>query len=1031
LFTSSIPSANVGFLWSPAPLVNNPNITNPVTIPLTDTTLFSVNAWDSISGCAAVDTFTINVIGASLQIDSVVVAYDSVCRGDTNTLTAYVFGGSGGYSYQWSANALQQGGMSTQIPASLLPGPVPYSLTVTDTITLEQVSLSGTFQKYPQPLVQFGQGNVCEGDTVEFQVVHTAFSPGPYQYAWTGPGGFSGSGNPLQIPNATIWMAGTYTVLMTDANGCRDDFFNTLLVRDTPTVSLSGDTLVCPNQAANLLATGGNQYLWSTGQTGSLVTVNPTDTTQYEVTVTALNGCTSAGSIYVYTLPGIVSYVDTSFCEGDSVLIHGTWYSQSGSYLDSSVTAAGCDSIISVSLTMHPLPLGLGLPSYVNLSLPPWVCATDTAIIALIKSQPGVAYYLVDTLTMNVIAGPQVGSGADLYYSIPPAQLDGHFQFLAVDTSTGCERVLDSILILNVIQPDVSITPGDTSVCLGEIIQLTAGGAQSYVWNTTPSSTVNPLQINVLGDQSYSVTGTLFGCVDSARISITALYPDSVIIRDTICQGDNLFFGGQNLGLSGTYYDYLLNAQGCDSIVQLDLHVEPLPWGLGLLSLSHPDTLCENEDAQVLLGNTQVDKNYTLFDAISGTTYSSPQPGTGGILTFTIPQGSTGSLYGIEAIDTLSGCMQPLDTLISFTVISLPVISIIPSDTSICEGDSIVLQASGGQQYAWNTNPPQYLPLTTVVAQGIQTYTVTVTRFGCSDSASVTISSLPVYRDTLNDTICEGEVVSFGGSFLTQGGIYSDTLTSVFGCDSTTTLILIVDPLPYGLAGPTGPSANCPLFMSDPRDAKVYPLVQIGSQCWMVTGLKYGQQRTPAQGQQNNGIAEMYCYDNIVANCNFYGGLYTWDEAMAYAPGVPQGICPPGWHIPTDEEWKVLEGSADALYPVGSPVWNNTNFRGSDAGRNMKTSTGWSSGGLGTNQSGFTSYASGQFFGSSYIEQGTNAWYWSSTQGSGSGVGTAWVRNLRNTEDRVNRTTSAKTRGHTVRCLRDLSLIPPMALKLD
>ncbi|MBE0641349.1 MAG: hypothetical protein IH599_04890, partial [Bacteroidales bacterium] len=883
LFTSSTPSANVGFLWSPAPLVNNPNITNPVTIPLTDTTLFSVNAWDSISGCAAVDTFTIKVIGASLQIDSVVVAYDSVCRGDTNTLTAYVFGGSGGYSYQWSANALQQGGMSTQIPASLLPGPVSYSLTVTDTITMEQVSMSGTFQKYPQPLVQFGQGNVCEGDTVEFQVVHTAFSPGPYQYAWTGPGGFSGSGNPLQIPNAGMSMAGTYTVLMTDANGCRDDFFNTLFVRDTPTVSLSGDTLVCPNQAANLLATGGNQYLWSTGQTGSLVTVNPPDTTLYQVTVTALNGCTSTGNITVFTLPGIVSYVDTSFCEGDSLLIHGTWYSQAGSYIDSSVTVAGCDSIISVTLTMHPLPLGLGLPSYVNLSQPPWVCAADTALVQLIKSQPGMAYYLVDTLSSAIIGGPQYGSGADLSFSIPPAQLNGHFRFLVIDTSTGCERNLDSVMILNIIQPDVSIFPGDTSVCYGDVIQLTASGGQTYVWNTTPQSTANPLSLTVLSTQTYSVTGSEFTCVDSASLTITVLYPDSVVIKDTICQGDSLYFGGQNIGQGGTYYQTLVNAQGCDSVVQLELYVAPLPWGLGLLTLSHPDTLCENEDAVVVLGNTQIGKTYVLYDAFSGTLYSSPQSGSGGMLSFTIPQGSTVSLYGMEVMDTVTGCMLPLDTLISFTVINLPVINIIPPDTSVCEGESLTLLASGGQQYAWNTNPPQFQPSANITVQGTQTFTVTVSRYGCTDSASVTIGSLQVYRDTLSDTICDGEMVAFGGSYLTQTGIYSDTLSSVLGCDSITTLILIVDPLPYGLAGPTGPVPNCPLLMSDPRDGKVYPTVPIGSQCWMATGLKYGQQRTPAQGQQNNGVAEMYCYDNITANCNFYGGLYTWDEAMAYA----------------------------------------------------------------------------------------------------------------------------------------------------
>ena len=53
-------------------------------------------------------------------------------------------------------------------------------------------------------------------------------------------------------------------------------------------------------------------------------------------------------------------------------------------------------------------------------------------------------------------------------------------------------------------------------------------------------------------------------------------------------------------------------------------------------------------------------------------------------------------------------------------------------------------------------------------------------------------------------------------------------------------------------------------------------------------------------------------------------------------PGI-EGICPPGWHIPDEAEWKTLEGAVDSQYGIADPIWNNTGFRGYDAGKKLKT----------------------------------------------------------------------------------------------
>jgi uncharacterized protein (TIGR02145 family) len=115
---------------------------------------------------------------------------------------------------------------------------------------------------------------------------------------------------------------------------------------------------------------------------------------------------------------------------------------------------------------------------------------------------------------------------------------------------------------------------------------------------------------------------------------------------------------------------------------------------------------------------------------------------------------------------------------------------------------------------------------------------------------------------------------------------------------------------------------------------QTYHTVQIGSQCWFRENLNIG---VHSETQTNNGIIEKYCPGNPSDPfCMIEGSFYVWNEMMNWTttPGA-QGICPQGWHIPTDEEWKVLEGTVDGEYGVGDPEWNNTGPRGTDAGENL------------------------------------------------------------------------------------------------
>jgi len=94
----------------------------------------------------------------------------------------------------------------------------------------------------------------------------------------------------------------------------------------------------------------------------------------------------------------------------------------------------------------------------------------------------------------------------------------------------------------------------------------------------------------------------------------------------------------------------------------------------------------------------------------------------------------------------------------------------------------------------------------------------------------------------------------------------------------------------------------------DSRDGQTYQTVSIGGQVWMAENLNYGSRINSSSSASNNGIIEKYCLSNSESKCSTYGGLYQWEEVMNYS-SVPesQGICPSGWHIPSNSEWKQME----------------------------------------------------------------------------------------------------------------------------
>jgi len=195
----------------------------------------------------------------------------------------------------------------------------------------------------------------------------------------------------------------------------------------------------------------------------------------------------------------------------------------------------------------------------------------------------------------------------------------------------------------------------------------------------------------------------------------------------------------------------------------------------------------------------------------------------------------------------------------------------------------------------------------------------------------------------------------------------------------------------------------------DSRDGKTYKKVKIDSQTWMAENLDYnasGSKCYGEDGQVNNMIT--LSNSDVQANCNKYGRLYNWSTAMdlpssynsSYTSGqiqTPhQGICPAGWHVPSDDEWDIFIRFVHA----NDETYNRTdNYRGNEAGAKLKSSSGWDwsdnfgVSGNGTDEYGFSALPGGyRNGGSGFYEAGDAGYWWSATEGTR--ASDAWNRGM-------------------------------------
>lgn len=273
------------YSWGPATGLDNSAISSPMASPSASTT-YTITATDA-SGCIAVDSVLIAVNALPVANAGTDVA---VCAGSGVLLSA-----SGGSTYSWSPSA-GLNNTNTSSPFASPAATTDYVVTVTDANGCSQND-TVTVTVNPLPVANAGTDvSICSGSSAVLS------ASGGVSYSWGPSTGLSSTtiNNPVADPTTTT----SYTVTVTDANGCVNADVVVVTVNPQPVANAGPDAAICNGSSTTLNASGGTSYSWSptTGLSvppGPNPVASPTVTTSYTVTVSNSAGCSSTDVVVV------------------------------------------------------------------------------------------------------------------------------------------------------------------------------------------------------------------------------------------------------------------------------------------------------------------------------------------------------------------------------------------------------------------------------------------------------------------------------------------------------------------------------------------------------------------------------------------------------------------------------------------------------------------------------------------------------------------------------------------------------------
>ena len=706
---------NLTYVWTPAVNLNSTN-TNPVTATVSAQTTFTVVATNA-TGCSATVNKTIYI--HPTPVLNTVVNPTTICAGDTAIVTV-----TGATNCTWTG---------TYLFANAANDTIWVAPTTTETYSVSATASNGcvgtqtaTVNVNALPTAVAGPDEtICVGGSV------TLNASGGIAYSWSPATGLSASN--VNNPTVTINNTLTYTLEVTDANGCKNTDDITVNTLALPVANPGSSVSICPGASTTLNGSGGTSYTWSpaTGLSNPNIAnpiCTPAATGNYTLTVSNA-ACTSLPSaaitVTVYNQPA-APLINVSgpitFCQGNSVTLTSTavannvWstgatsnsitVTTSGSYTVYFVDANGCSSAVSASVNVlvNPLP---AMPT-ISASGPLTVCPGGSVDLTSTVANAYNWSNGINTQTITVIA-----SGS---YNVTISDING------------CTATSNNTVFTVLAPPTAPIitASGPLSFCTGDSVTLSSSPSSTYLWSNGATSQ----NITVYGTSTYSVTNTnAAGCITpTSAITNTTMFPvpPAPIITAggpvTFCNGGNVVlsstaaasytwsntYNTQSITVitSGTYNLSITDANGCPSPLSSDVivTVNPLP-ASPTITASGPTTFCIGSSV-TLQSSEAVGNLWSTGSAANSINVT-----------------NSGN-YSVSFTDA-NNCTSVASNPVMVTAMALAPTPVITTNgpTTFCENDSLILTCSQAQTYAWSTGATT--PSITVYTAG--TYSVNVT----------------------------------------------------------------------------------------------------------------------------------------------------------------------------------------------------------------------------------------------------------------------------------------------------------------
>ena len=661
--TTLTANGGVVYAWS------NGDFTPSVTI--SQGGVYTVTATNA-AGCSSTAEATVTVKPLP---DVHISGNSSFCQGDTSTLTA-----TGASTYVWSNNSTS-GSIAVSSPGGYTvlgtdangcsnTAAMTVSVNPTYYISIAQSICQGevynfhgmnlyaagiytqTFQtvngcdsivtltltvKASPTLSISGNTVLCEGQTT------TLTANGGNTYLWS-----NGSTN----ASVAISQSGNYTVTATNTEGCFSFANVSVVVSPLPNVSIIGDNNFCQGESMTLIANGASSYMWSNGSNTAAVTVsNPGVST---VIGTDANGCSSSASKTISVNPSYHIQLAASICQGGGYYFNGQYLTSAGTYTQNFSTVNGCDSIITLTLTIMDFPAptitgntilcegqsttltanGGNTYSWNNGSSNASITVLQSGIYTVTatsvegcSSTSNVTVSMSPLPTISICGNTTfcegssttlIASGADTYSwsngANTAAVTISSFGLYTVTgvSAYGCSNTA-TVTVLSLASPQITIS-GETDICAGESTTLTANGGDTYLWSD--GTTNNTLTVNMSG--TYQVIGyNTAGCNAMVSATVNVWQPASSEFIVTTNESSYVW-NGTTYTQTGDYTQTLQTIHGCDSVVTLHLTISVgiEDHNLGASMTVYPNPTNDIINVQCTMCNVQVGTmEYHVFDA--------------------------------------------------------------------------------------------------------------------------------------------------------------------------------------------------------------------------------------------------------------------------------------------------------------------------------------------------------------------------------------------------------------------------------